>query len=129
MAETKLAETDPSLSLYDRDFFLWTELMAARLRDHDGELDWKNLAEEIEDLGRNNRRELKSRLRVLLAHLLKLQYQPELREESTWKSTIREQRQQIVDLLEDSPSLTPQLRDAWDQVYRQAVAWAVDEMK
>src|SRR5450631_4403123 len=99
MEETTLAETDPALSLYERDFFRWTELMATRLRDRDAsELDWKNLAEEIEDLGRRDRRELKSRLRVLIAHLLKWQYQPELREESTWKATISEQRQQVLDL-------------------------------
>jgi Domain of unknown function DUF29 len=130
MAESKLAETDPALSLYERDFFHWTELMSARLRDREtGDLDWDHLAEEIKDLGRRDRRELKNRLRVLIAHLLKWEYQPELREGSSWKSTIREQRGQIGDLLEDSPSLKPHIREAWAQVYRQAAELAHDEMK
>jgi hypothetical protein len=60
MAESKPAETDSALSLYERDFFRWPELMGARLRDREaGELDWDHLAEEMETLGRNNRRELK----------------------------------------------------------------------
>ena len=131
MAETKLAETDPALlSLYESDFYRWTEMMAARLRDREaGALGWENLAEEIESSGRRDRRELKSRLTVLIVHLLKLQYQPELREESTWKATIHEQRVQIAYVLEDSPSLRRHIREAWAKVHRDAARLARIEMK
>ena len=128
MAETKLTETD-SEALYERDFYRWTETMAARLRDREAAaLDWDNLAEEIESLGGRDRRELKNRLQVLIAHLLKWQYQPERREMSTWKATIREQRNQIADLLEQSPSLKPKVREFWAKVYRRAVDDAADDM-
>ena len=129
-AKTNPARTDPAPSLYDRDFVHWTELMSAHLRKRKAsELDWDNLAEEIESLGGNNRRELKSTLRVLIAHLLKWQYQPERRDGSTWKSTIREQRDEIFDLLEQSPSLRRQAGETWGQVYRRAAVLARDEMK
>src|SRR6478609_3853150 len=102
VAKSKHAGTDPALSaLYDADFYRWTETMAASLRGQDaGALDWDHLAEEIESSGGRDRRELHNRLRVLIAHLLKWQYQPDLREGSTWKSTVREQRRQIAALLE-----------------------------
>lgn len=130
MAETRLAETEPARSLYDSDFNRWSESMSAHLRERRAAgLDWDNLAEEIEALGANNRRELKSRLRVLIAHLLKWQYQPELREGSTWKATIRGQRDHIEDLLEDSPSLAGHIARGWAQVYGRAAALARDEME
>lgn len=131
MEEIKLAAADPTAeALYETDFFRWTETMAACLRDRDpGALDWDHLAEEIASLGRRDRRELFSRLRVLIAHLLKWQYQPELRGGSTWKATIREQRRQIEDLLEQSPSLRTLLPAAWPALYTQAMEHAADEMK
>ena len=117
-------------SLYERDFFRWTEQMSARLRNREaGELDWENLAEEIESLGRRDRRELRNRLSVLIAHLLKWQYQPERRERSTWMSTIREQRKQITYVLEDSPSLKRQVGEVWSEVYRDAADKAREQMK
>ncbi len=65
--------------LYDADFFLWTQEQARLLRNSahaatNLPLDWENLAEEVEDLGRSNRRELRNRLRVVMEHLLKLQH-------------------------------------------------------
>ncbi len=130
MAETKLVETDPALPLYERDFHEWTEYMTAVLRKRDaGSLDWENLAEEIESLGGRDRRELKSHLRALMAHLLKWQYQPELRKSSTWRAAMMEQRAQIADLLEQSPSLKPKLRESWAQVYSQAAELALEGMK
>ena len=61
---------------------------------NDAEVDWEHLAEEIEAVGGNTRRELRNRLAVLLQHLLKWEYQPELRSRS-WRSTIRTQRREI----------------------------------
>jgi predicted DNA-binding ribbon-helix-helix protein len=120
--------------LYDRDFFAWSMRQADLLhRLADGErvnhaLDAANLAEEIESLGRSQKRELSSRLRVLLAHLLKWQRQPERRGES-WTATIREQRHEIEAVLEDSPSLRPTVPDAMATAYRRARGDAASETK
>jgi hypothetical protein len=97
--------------LYKKDFYAWTTEQAALLRA--GKLsaaDIANIAEEIESMGRSQKRELISRLRVLLAHLLKWQFQPEGRS-SEWRGTITEQRQQCADLLRDNPSLRPLLAE------------------
>ena len=102
-------QPQPAPNLYDLDFYRWTETMAAALRQGRWqELDPDNLAEEIESLGRSDKRALKHRLEVLLMHLLKWQYQPERRSNS-WRATIVEQRLRIIDLLNDSPSLKPYL--------------------
>lgn len=101
--------------LYERDFHAWTQDRAARLRARaDDALDWENLAEEIESLGRNSRNEIRNRLRTLIVHLLKWQHQPSLRSHS-WQTTISEQRTHIEGLIEDSPSLAaaPAERYGW----------------
>jgi Domain of unknown function DUF29 len=91
--------------LYDVDFVRWTEEQAATLRARRLDaLDLTNLAEEIESLGKRDRRRLKSRLTVLLTDLLKWHRQPEQRSGS-WDSTIRTRRTDVYQLLEDSPSL------------------------
>jgi hypothetical protein len=96
--------------LYDADFALWSERQAALLRRmSNGErvndqVDWGNVAEEIESLGRNDRREIRSRLRVICEHLLKWRFQPEARSNS-WRSSISIARDEIADLIEESPSL------------------------
>ena len=96
-------------TLYDRDLLAWAEQQAAQLRAGQlDQVDMEHLIEEIEAMAGNLRRELKSRLRVLLAHLLKWQFQPRRRSRS-WAATIAEQRAQIEDLLEESPSLREHL--------------------
>jgi hypothetical protein len=120
--------------LYDEDFTLWTEQQAALLRRraagdlvNDAELDWRNLAEEIESVGGNTRRELRNRLARLLQHLLKRHYQPEHRSRS-WRSIIRTQRQEIKDLLAaDSPSLQGRLPELFLVAYPRARSDALDE--
>ncbi|MCI4626653.1 MAG: DUF29 domain-containing protein [Candidatus Magnetoovum sp. WYHC-5] len=94
-------------SLYDTDFYQWTLHNANLLRQGRlSEIDIENLAEEIESMGRRDRRELESRLAVLIMHLLKLQYQSEKQIDSkSWATTIRTQRKEIVRILRDSPSL------------------------
>ncbi len=95
----------PDPSLYDTDFFVWTQQQAALLRDGKAvELDWENLAVEIESLGKRDRKEVRSRLKVLVMHLLKWCYQPDQRRGS-WASTIETQRDEIATELRDSPSL------------------------
>lgn len=114
-------------SLYDRDFYLWIQATAQQLKEGKfNEIDIPNLIEEIESMGRSEKRELKSRLIVLLMHLLKWQYQPEKRSES-WRSTISEQRICIEGLLEDSPSLQPLISEVLDDCYQKARLKASEE--
>ena len=92
-------------TLYDSDYFLWSEQQAALLRQ--GKLtllDIENLAEEIESLGKSDRRALMSQVHRLLVHLLKWQFQPDRRSVS-WEKSIRSARLSVSRILEDSPSL------------------------
>ncbi|AVH74220.1 DUF29 domain-containing protein [Nostoc sp. 'Lobaria pulmonaria (5183) cyanobiont'] len=123
--------TSPSFinekNLYEQDFYLWTQTIAQQLKENKfNEIDIHNLIEEIESMGRSEKRELKNRLIVLLMHLLKWQYQPEKRSES-WRSTISEQRICIETLLEDSPSLQPLLAEVFENCYQKACVKASDE--
>jgi hypothetical protein len=106
--------------LYDADFVRWTEEQAAALRaGRLGALDLENLAEEIESLGKRDRRRLKSRLAVLVMHLLKWAYQID-RRSGSWESTIRTQRGEIRQLLDDSPSLRREVPGFIDERYDMA---------
>jgi hypothetical protein len=105
-------------TLYEQDFYAWTLQQAELLRSGKLEgLDIENLIDEIESLGKQQRQELRNRLGVLLGHLLKWHYQPEARS-SSWTGTIRVQRQKILDLLSDNPSLKPYLNEAISLAYR-----------
>ncbi|MGL5033861.1 MAG: DUF29 domain-containing protein, partial [Microcystaceae cyanobacterium] len=90
------------------------------------DLDLANLIEEIESMGRRDKREVCSRMKVLLMHLLKWKYQPEKRTTS-WISTINEQRDQINVILKDSPSLKPYLRQEFADCYQTARVNASEE--
>jgi hypothetical protein len=92
-------------TLYEQDFYLWLNETAQKLKNKDFEaIDLENLIEEIESMGRSEKRELSSRLIVLIFHLLKWKYQPSHRS-SSWENTIDEQRNALILILEDSPSL------------------------
>jgi hypothetical protein len=120
-------KTQQSHSLYEQDFYQWTQKMASVLRNGNfDQLDIENIAEEIESLGRSDRRELNSRLTVLLMHLLKWHYQPTQRSNS-WRATITEQRICILDLLSESPSLVSYLKGEVDRCYNNAKALAAAE--
>lgn len=115
-------------TLYDSDFVRWTDEQAAALRAGQVDLmDLPNLAEEIESLGKKDRRRLKSRLTILVMHLLKWRYQAE-RRSGSWESTIRTQRAEIRQLLDDSPSLRQDVRayvrERYDMARRNAAAEA-----
>ncbi len=104
-------------NLYEADFLAWTESQADALRTRQvGALDWVNLLEEVESMGVSQRHELRSRLKQLLMHLIKWQWQPERRGPS-WLTSIGNQRYEINGLLKDSPSLKrfiPDIMvDAW----------------
>lgn len=99
-------------SLHERDFYGWVQQQCSALRNHDSsQLDWDGLQEELEALGRQEYRELVSRLAVLLGHLLKWQFQPERRSRS-WFLSIREQRRAIARLLGQNPSLRAKVSEA-----------------
>src|SRR5262245_23560214 len=92
-------------SLYDTDFYAWTKQVASQLRRRRiDEVDVDHAAEEIEDMGKRDARELDSRMLILLVHLLKWQLQAEERSRS-WRATIRTQRRDLGALLRMSPSL------------------------
>jgi hypothetical protein len=112
---------------YQKDFYGWTQEQAALLKaGRLTELDIVNLLEEIETMGRSEKRELDSRFTVLLVHLLKGHYQPAPRGKS-WQLTIEGQRDNCLDVLEDNPSLKPQLSELLDRTYRKARTLAVKE--
>lgn len=114
-----------SNTLYDNDFVRWLGEQARLLRAGDfAALDVENLAEEIEGVSRSERRELFSRIEVLLLHLLKWRVQPGLRC-SSWSGTIDEQRNRIEAVLDDSPSLRPTIIAAVEKGYPRAKRKAV----
>jgi Domain of unknown function DUF29 len=116
----ELAMNVTTKTLYDTDFSRWIEEQAQLLRDRQlNHLDIENLIEEIESLGKSDKRQLKSRLEVLFHHLLKWQYQPTQRTGS-WQGTILEQRRRIRDVLLDSPSLKSYIETVLNTCYADA---------
>jgi len=106
--------------LYDEDFYAWSNEQAALLRaGRLAQADIAHIAEEIESMGRTEKRELVSRLTVLLMHLLKWRFQPEKRSAS-WEATVQVQRNRLADHLDDNPSLKPLLPQALASAYRDA---------
>jgi hypothetical protein len=121
------ADNTPSLPEYEGDFALWLQAQAELLRERKFELlDVENLAEEVDSMGKNLHRELKSRLRVLLVHLLKCKFQPGHRSHN-WLGTLHEQRNEIALLLEQSPSLERHVAGYAEKEYRRAAAKAALE--
>lgn len=103
-------------ALYDEDFVRWVETTTAQLRDRRyNDVDWANLLDELEEMAKRERRSIRNNLVVVLVHLLKWEFQPELRTGS-WAGSIAEHRSRILSVLQDSPSLQNYLPDA--------LAWA-----
>jgi hypothetical protein len=116
-----------SASLYERDFYAWANEQAALLRD--GKLlaaDIEHIAEEIESMGRTEKRELVNRLAVLLQHLLEWWFQPERRGRG-WKATITVQRHALTRHLKDNPSLKACLDQSLADAYGDGVQLAIGE--
>jgi len=114
-------------TLYDQDFYAWLGNNAHLLRE--GRLngiDAVHLAEELEDMGRSQKRAIASHLRVLLSHLLTWRYQPDRRCVS-WRLSIRNARDQIEAIVEDSPSLRRELPEVVSREYQKARKYAADE--
>ncbi len=105
---------------YDNDFYAWTKEQAETLRRRGNALDWENLAEEIESMGKSERREIRSRLEIVLIHLLKWRYQPDHQSQS-WRSSINQARHYIDLTIEDSPSLKDYPGEVLADAYRYAL--------
>jgi hypothetical protein len=115
------------MSLYEQDFYQWIEEQAALLKAGAlSQLDVENLIEEVESMGKSQKKELYSRLIILISHLLKWDYQPDQRSKS-WKSTILTQRKELKLLLMDNPSLRRLIPEAVNQIFEDSVDFAVDE--
>ena len=106
--------------MYDQDFYLWLEKTVNLLRTENFlELDRDHLIEELETMGRSEKRVIESNLRVLLMHLLKYKYQPNQRSRS-WRSTIVEHRRRLLILFKDSPSLRGYGQEIFAECYQDA---------
>ncbi|HYF53893.1 MAG TPA: DUF29 domain-containing protein [Salinarimonas sp.] len=115
--------------LYETDFFRWTQEQAAALRRAAAErvnapLDWENLAEEIESLGKRDRREMRSRIRSIIEHLAKLAASPAQDPREGWLDEVETQRSDLEQVLRDSPSLrrdvAPVVEDELDRGFKAA---------
>ena len=130
MASTKVQErpaAEPKTDTYETDFYTWTIEQAAALRERRlSELDIANLAEEIEDLGKEVFSKLTSSYRIILLHMLKWDYQVERRSRS-WTLSILNHRLDIADVIEENPSLRRRQAEAIEKAYRRARIEAADE--
>jgi hypothetical protein len=115
--------------LYNQDFYTWAMTTAELMRQKKWhEIDWEAVIEEIEGLARRDKRELASRLELLVMHLLKWCAQPQGRQLGhSWRDTIQEQRSQIELLLDDSPSLRREVDVLLTNRYRKARERALDQ--
>ncbi len=120
---------------YERDFDAWIQQHIALLKQgRVNEIDVEHLIEELEDMGKSNRRELVNRFIPLIAHLLKWEYQYKHLQDKwiiftggSWRGTITEQRTKLIDLLEDIPSFKKNLNDAVIKAYPKSVKIAINE--
>ncbi len=123
----QLSSTTNTTDLYDRDYYLWLSHTAQLIKEGKfSEVDAANLIEEIEDMGRSEKRAVKSNLVIVLLHLLKYKYQPAKRTNS-WKSSIREHRRRLRDDFKVSPSLKRHFEEVFDECYQDGRAQAADE--
>ena len=112
-------------TLYDTDFYEWTQTQAAKLRAllterANLDLDFENLAEEIESVGGSDRKEVQKRLTTILEHMLKIAYSPAYEPLNGWRGTVRTSRRDLLRTLEQSPSLRGVVRDSVDRCYADA---------
>lgn len=114
--------------LYEKDFYAWSLKTAELIRQKKFEdIDLEHTAEEIESMGRGEKNQLISHLAILVAHLLKWQYQPE-RRGTSWQKTIKYQRSRIPSLIEKSPSLKYEIDKTFKEAYIEATRIAAAEM-
>jgi flagellar biosynthesis component FlhA len=113
--------------IYEQDFNQWLKITANLLQEKNfKEIDLDNLIIELESMGKNNKRELISRLIILIMHLLKWKYQPQ-KQSKSWLTTINEQRLQLELILEQNPSLKREIEQIITQRYEKARKMASQE--
>ncbi len=107
-------------TLYDSDFYTWTQEQAALLRSgRFDRIDLANLTEEIETLGRSELSGLRSSYKLIAMHLLKLMMQP-AKATTSWTITIKRERGNVEDILDENPGLKPKRRDIFMKAYGSA---------
>lgn len=112
---------------YEQDFYAWAIHNAKLMRQRKlTEIDCEHVAKELESMGRNNKRELINRLAILLAHLLKWKFQA-IRRSKSWVLAIKNQRFEIIDLLEESPSLKHEISLKFAHAYEKAKIIAAEQ--
>lgn len=127
LEEIEMPSSPRNSSLYDQDFYAWALEQAALLRTGNmAAADIEHIAEEIESMGKVEKRELVNRLAILLMHLLKWRFQP-AGQCVSWRLTVKEQRTEVADHLADNPSLRAKLPEAMAAAYRRAVLAAARE--
>ena len=127
--QNRVMERRMIVQTYEKDIVAWANEQARLLRmGRFDQLDIEHIADEIEDVGKSEQRELANRMALLLAHLLKWQFQPE-RQGASWQRTIKEQRNSIKRRLARSPGLQSVLMDDdWkSEIWADAVAQAASE--
>ncbi|MBK1988457.1 DUF29 domain-containing protein [Sphaerospermopsis aphanizomenoides BCCUSP55] len=121
-----------SNKLYERDLQLWIDQTIQQLQNHEfASLDIEHLIEELIELGKSEKNALKSNLKILLVHLLKLKIQHDVPEtmKASWYSSVVEHRQRVIDNLTDTPSLKSFLIEALEKAYPDARKLAIKEGK
>jgi hypothetical protein len=117
----------PPNTLYETDFFAWTQEQAQLLRARRfDDLDLDNLVDEVESVGSSEKREIRNRLKGLITHLLKWKYQP-ARRGTSWRRTIKSHREILADIVQSSPSLRPYLLHAISAAHQGATVDASEE--
>ncbi|WP_319420275.1 DUF29 domain-containing protein [Pleurocapsa sp. FMAR1] len=116
--------------LHDRDFNLWIEEVKTAIQNKDAEaMDWDNLLDEIDDMGKSEKRSLESYLELLVAHILKLKYWQTERERNYkhWQVEVVNFRKRIQRLLKRSPSLKTYMEEVYPEIYQDVVdAWQIE---
>ena len=107
-------------SIYEKDYYLWLKTTVEQLKQGNlSAVEINYLIEELESMGRKEKSALSSNLQILLMHLLKYKYQPEKRSNS-WRFTIFEHRDRLIELFEESPSLKPYFKEVMNKCYEKA---------
>src|SRR5580692_391068 len=118
MSRSTSIKTEQAQPLYEADLHLWAAQQATLLREGRlSELDVVHIAEELDDVGSEIYQRLESALTILLAHMLKWDFQPDRRSRS-WEATIREHRRRVEKLLKQNPSLKSKLTEALSESYQ-----------
>ncbi len=127
-------EKPPISTGYDEDFFLWTRTQATALREAgragvNAPVDWENVAEEIEDLGRSQKQKVRSFVFQILAHLIKLKASSRVEPRNGWSREVQVWRRDLKRMFKDNPSLAAQLRSFVEDEWPDALEQATDDLE